>query len=136
MHAAAKMLESAGWPGLVVLLGLVGAVGAALAHARRPTARTLRWAVVGIVLVIVVGVGGLGLGLLGAFGAVSGVDPAHKAERLARGISQAMNCGAFALAAVFLWSPPFVVGELRRARARPGVRAARLAPPGPEPPRG
>jgi len=111
-------LHSPGWLGAVVLGLLVAAVTAAVLHARRPTLGSMGWAVGLVLVTFFAGLGATVVGLSRAFGAVAAVEPSQKASRLAQGISEAMNCTAFGLGAVVLWTPPFVIGEVRRRRVR------------------
>jgi biopolymer transport protein ExbB/TolQ len=67
---------------------------------------------------VLFGAVGTVLGLVKAFGAVGGenMDPSQKARILAEGISEAMNCTAFAL---LVWVPIVVVlGVVLRKRPR------------------
>jgi biopolymer transport protein ExbB/TolQ len=121
-----------GWPAWLVL-GLVAlSLALAVAHAVRPSRRTLAAAVVTMAASFLGGLFGTAVGLMSSFGAVASIDPAQKSAVLARGISEAMNCTAFALGGTLLWSVPFVVGEVRRRRVTgPGTppTAAGGAPP-------
>ena len=68
---------------------------------RRPTRfwKVAAWVPVLLLIVPAVGVALTAMGLTHAFEAVThDADPAHRAERLAQGISEAMNATAFALA--------------------------------------
>lgn len=83
---------------LLVALGV--AVGSVITALRSATARTAtRGAALCLgtaVLVVVLGIAGTVWGLSTAFDAVGAVDPAMRAQLLAQGISEAMNCTAFA----------------------------------------
>ncbi|MBI5479205.1 MAG: MotA/TolQ/ExbB proton channel family protein [Deltaproteobacteria bacterium] len=111
-----------GWPAWLVL-GLVAlSLALAVSHAVRPSHRTLVAAVVTMAACFLGGLFGTAVGLARSFGSVASIDPALKSTVLARGISEAMNCTAFALGGTLLWSVPFVVGEVRRRRSgRPGA---------------
>jgi biopolymer transport protein ExbB/TolQ len=107
-----------GWPGWLAL-GLVAlGLAAAVAHAVRPSRTTLVWAVVTLAVSVLGGLFGTVVGLATSFAGVAGIDPSMKATLLAQGISESMNCTAFALGGTLAWSIPFVVGEVRRRRAR------------------
>lgn len=68
----------------------------ALAELPKVEKRTGYLAMLGNVATLV-GLLGTILGLIHSFGAVAGVDASRKAEMLAKGISEAMNCTAFGL---------------------------------------
>ena len=99
--------------GIWALLALLGA-GATLWLARRVWTRRkslapgVQVAAAAVALAVVFGAFGTVIGLVKAVGAVGGesVDPSLKARILAEGISEAMNCTAFALV---LWLPGAVV---------------------------
>ncbi len=113
-----------GWP-VWLVVGLVAlSLALAVAHAVRPSRTTLVWAVVAVAVSVLGGLFGTVVGLMVSFGGVAGVDPSMKSTVLARGISEAMNCTAFALGGAMIWGVPFAVGEVRRRRGpRPGGEA-------------
>ncbi len=114
-----EALHEAGWAGWATLLLGTCAIGFAVAHAFAPR----RW--VGVTSIWLVcsgaamGLLGTALGMIHSFAAAAGIDPSMKATLLAKGISEAMNCTAFALAIVPLWLGPFLVGVIRRRTAAP-----------------
>ena len=107
-----------GWPAWLALILVALSLALAVAHAVRPTRRTLVWAAVALAVSLLGGFLGTFLGLMGSFDRVAGTDPSLKATALARGISEAMSCTAFALGGSVVWSIPFVVGEVRRRRRK------------------
>jgi cytochrome bd-type quinol oxidase subunit 2 len=87
------------WPALVPLL-IIAVLGLLLVLWLRflwKRTRAPKWLLFS--LPIVMGMLSMTLGVLNSFGAVAGesVDPSQKARILAEGISEAMNCTAFAL---------------------------------------
>ena len=110
--------QGGGWP-VWLVVGLVAlSLALAVVHAVRPSRSTLVWAVVTLAVAVLGGLFGTAVGLVASFGGVASIDPSMKSTVLARGISEAMNCTAFALGGALLWSVPFAVGEVRRRRER------------------
>lgn len=81
---------------LVAILSIVS--GRKAARPRRYAARTA----IALVAVVVAGAGTTLFGLSYAFSSVADVDASMKSARLARGISEAINCAAFAMVAMVL----------------------------------
>lgn len=88
-------------------------------------------------LCVLAGLVGTITGLIQSFWDAAGADPAHKAERLSRGISQAMTCTAFGLTVgmVGLGCYAYLAGvvqdvqkDIDAARTRVGESLAALHP--------
>ncbi len=109
----------------VVAICVVALVAAGF-HLARPSGTTMATAIICVAIAAAFGLLGTVLGMRQAYAATAHAMPSQKAALLAEGISQAMNCTAFALGAVILWIPPFVIGEVRRRRAQPPA----ASPPG------
>jgi hypothetical protein len=98
-------------------LAIVAAL-AGLVHCVRATRKTLLAAAVTIVVAWLSGPVLTVLQLVAAFNAGSRAAPEDKATLLAKSISNAMNCSAFALGATLIWVPTIIIGEVRRSRRR------------------
>jgi hypothetical protein len=108
---------------LLLLLGVGAAVWFVLrVYKRREQAGpAMKTAAALVALCLVSAFAGTLYGFMHAFGAVDGehVDPSQKARMLAEGISEAMNCTAFA--AIILIPAVIVLALLMRRRKRRGA---------------
>ena len=111
------LVDHLGLPGIFALVLAVAALVAALLHALRSSGRSLGMATVALAVDLAGGLVGTLAGLGWTFSETGSVDVAHRAEFLARGISQAMDALAIALVASVACVPFVIVGERRRKRA-------------------
>ncbi len=88
---------------LVLSVALV-ALAFRLRRNSRPRKILGRFALICLALLVTSSCAGVGIGLYQGMTAVGGelIDPSQKARVLAEGISEAMNCGAFAILVFFL----------------------------------
>jgi hypothetical protein len=109
---------------VVIALG-VAALATTVFHAVRPSPRMMVVGIICIAVTVAAGLLGTTLGLRATYATIAHANPSERQARLAEGISQAMNCTAFALAALILWIPPFVIGVYRGRHAAAIDEAAR-----------
>jgi biopolymer transport protein ExbB/TolQ len=92
------------------------ALGSAVGHAVRPRRAMLQISAAVMAVAFTAGLLGTVLAFRDAYASSAVAEPSRKASVLAQGISESMNCTAFALASSILWAIPFTVGEVRRRR--------------------
>lgn len=102
--------------GALIASFLVAAICVGLGVARRASARQLAWVCAATAfLVLAGGLAGWLLAMSSAYASAASGHPAERASILARGISEAFNCGALAAIGVL---PPGLASIVLFARAR------------------
>jgi hypothetical protein len=104
---------------ILIVVGTLAAASLAvgMVYALRPRPTAMVAALIAVGVAFLAGLGGTILGLVVSFRSVGAVDAAHRAETLARGISEAMWATTIGLGTSVTIGALIAVGMIREKRA-------------------